>query len=358
MIADLLDQAWNTMPFPAFVIDADDSVIAANPAAEQLTKASLKSMKSKGLQRYFGSQSVVIDTIRQARAEHSSFTQYSVDVGTVETPPMICNVHVNFLSSDEGKVLLFVQPTGVAQKMSQSITHLTAARSVSAMAATLAHEIRNPLAGISGAAQLLAMNASQEDQKLAEMIGQEARRIGALVDRVEHFGDLRPTERKQLNIHDVLDRAVRSAQAGYGTHVTFIKDYDPSLPDAAGEADQLLQVFQNLIKNSVEAVGSKGGLIRLRTSYNSGVKFAVTGNRTENLPLQIEIIDNGGGIDENLIKEIFEPFVSSKVNGTGLGLSLVSKIVAGHGGLIECASSDNVTTFTVRLPIWREEKGK
>ena len=218
----------------------------------------------------------------------------------------------------------------------------------------LAHEIRNPLAGISGAAQLLAMNTSKEDTELAEMIGQETKRIGTLVDRFEHFSDDRPTMRNAFNIHDILDRAIRSAQAGFGSDVQFLKDYDPSLPDASGDGDQLLQVFQNLLKNSAEAVENGRGIIRVRTSYKSGVKFAISGTKRETLPLQIEFIDNGKGIAENIINDVFEPFVSTKSNGTGLGLSLVSKIVTNHGGLVECQSKETGTAITLRLPIWKK----
>ncbi|PIB24773.1 hypothetical protein BFP76_06235 [Amylibacter kogurei] len=351
-----LELIWETLPFPAFVVGRDNLIERGNPASEQLAQTSVKQMMGKPLSRYFGKNSIVIETIRQAHEQTSSFTQYGVDVATAERSVLPCNLHVHFLDVDRGKILLIIQPTGVAQKMSQSLGHMTAARSVSAMAATLAHEIRNPLAGIIGASQLLAMNADAEDSKLAEMIGQEAKRIGKLVDRVEHFGDQRPIGRASVNIHDVLDRASASARAGYGAHVTFDKNFDPSLPDAAGDADLLLQVFQNLIKNAVESVDDRGGIIKLRTSYNSGVKFAVSGHKTENLPLQIEVTDNGKGIPDTLIKEIFEPFVSSKVNGTGLGLSLVSKIIGSHGGLIECSSGEGRTTFIVRLPIWKKQK--
>lgn len=351
-----LDLIWETLPFPAFVIAADDTIMRANMAAEPLAQTSNAHMKGKLLSKYFGQNSIILDTLKQARDQVSSVTQYGVDVATATRREMSCNLYVTFLDADAGAILLILQPTGVAQKMSQSMTHITAARSVSAMAATLAHEIRNPLAGISGAAQLLAMNADSEDEKLAEMIEQEAKRIGMLVDRVEQFGDQRPTNRAAVNIHTVLERAVTAAQAGYGAHVTIHKDFDPSLPDAAGEFDPLMQVFQNLIKNASEAVGDQAGAIRLRTSYVSGMKFSMVGGKTESLPLQIEVSDNGKGIPDSLINEIFEPFVSSKVNGTGLGLSLVSKIIAGHGGLIECDSEDGRTRFVVRLPVWTDEK--
>jgi two-component system nitrogen regulation sensor histidine kinase GlnL len=356
MIALETNTVWNGLPFPALVLDGKRHVLEANTAAEQFLSASEKQIKKRGLPYFFGRNSIVMGTIAQAVADTSSVSQYGVDVSTAGQAAMSCNIYVNFLSPEDGTILLIVQPAGVAFKMSQSLTHLAAARSVTAMAGMLAHEIRNPLAGITGAAQLLAMNASDGDRELAEMIGQEAKRIGNLVDRVEHFGDQRPVERQPVNIHDVLDRASRSAKAGFASHVNFSLEYDPSLPEVAGDPDQLLQVFQNLIKNASEALPDARGQIRLRTSYNSGMKFAASGHRIENLPIQVEVIDNGKGIPESLIEDVFDPFVSSKSNGTGLGLSLVSKIVASHGGLIECSSGDGKTRFCVRLPIWRTKK--
>ncbi len=350
------ENIWNALPFPSFVVTSSGQITDANGAAEQLVSTSQRQMRQKNLSQIFHENSVVVGTVQQAVNDTGSVTQYNVDVTVENKSTALCNVYVSFLDSERSKLLLVVQPTGVAQKMSQSLTNLSAARSVTAMAAMLAHEIRNPLAGISGASQLLAMNASEEDVELAEMIAQEAKRIGQLVDRVEHFGDQRPMEPKPVNIHDVLDRAQRAATAGYASHVNFTVEYDPSLPDTAGDADQLLQVFQNLIKNAAEAVDEKRGMIKLRTSYNSGVKLAMQGNKTQNLPLQIEIIDNGRGVPENLISEVFDPFVTSKSNGTGLGLSLVSKIIAAHGGLIECSSKEGRTVFSVRLPIWRANK--
>ena len=344
---------WNTLPFPAFVVDAELRVIQGNSASEQIAQTSQRQMVGKKLSLFFGKNATVLDTLDQALKQNSSITQYSVNLTTVARTPYICDLHVSFMNAEKSEILLIIQPTGVAQKMGQSITHRTAARSVTAMAAMLAHEIRNPLAGISGAAQLLAMNAVGEDAELADLIDQEAHRIGTLVDRFEHFSDSRPASHKAFNIHDILDRSIRAAQAGFATNIQFSKDYDPSLPDASGDADQLLQVFQNLLKNAAESVSRDRGQIRVRTSYQSGVKYAVAGGKTETLPLQIEIIDNGKGIPENIKAEIFEPFVSSKVNGTGLGLSLVSKIMTGHGGLVECNSDESGTRFVLRLPIWK-----
>ena len=349
------EQIWSVLPFPAFVVNVNNRLSHANAAAEQLAKSSIKQLRDRDVGYLFGQDSVIANTISQAGSKIGSLMHYNIEVGLNDTEPVTCNVHVGPLDSKSGDLLLLIQPTGVALKMSRSLTHMAAARSVVAMSAMLAHELRNPLAGISGAAQLLSMNADEADLELTDLIETETRRIGKLIDRVENFSDNRPVALAAVNIHDVLDRAVRAAQAGFASGIEFVVDYDPSLPDAAGDGDQLLQVFQNIIKNAAEAIEGTHGRIKLRTSYNSGVKFTVAGNRTQNVPLQIAITDNGVGIPEALMEEIFDPFVTSKSNGSGLGLPLVSKIIAGHGGLVECDSTFGRTTFTIRLPIWRHK---
>lgn len=347
------EQIWSMLPFPALVIAPDDQVTEANAAAETILKTSQKQLRRRRLAELFGPSSVIVDTAAQARAGQGSLMQYNVEVALGGPRAVQCNVHLGWMSAPEAHLLLIIQPIGVAQKMSRSLTHMAAARSVEAMSAMLAHELRNPLAGISGAAQLLSMEAGAEAQELTDLIQQETRRIGQLVERVEHFSDSRPPEVQAVNIHDVLDRTRRAAKAGFAAHVNFTVDYDPSLPDAIGDPVQLQQVFQNLVKNAAEAAEKGRGAIKIRTSYNSGVKFASAGSKTETLPLQIEVIDNGKGIPGDLIGDIFEPFVTSKANGSGLGLPLVSKIVSAHGGLIECTSEPGRTRFCVRLPIWR-----
>ena len=347
-------QIWESLPFPAFILDGEQKVCAGNSYAEQVIGLSEKQMRKRTMEDIFGANSILVETLRQAIEKKSSFTQYGVELVTADRHPLFCDLHIRYLNEDQSRMMVIAHPTGVAQKMNQSLTHTTAARSVTAMASMLAHEIRNPLAGISGAAQLLAMNANDEDQKLAEMIEQETKRIGVLVNRFEAFGDDRPVARSPVNVHDVLDRAVRSALAGFGAAHNFLKEYDPSIPDAAGDEDQLLQVFQNLLKNACEAMETEGGSVRLITRYNSGVKFAANGTKTVSLPLQIEVQDNGRGIPPSILSDIFDPFVSSKSNGTGLGLSLVSKSIAAHGGLIECSSDSRGTRFTLRLPIWHQ----
>ena len=167
-----------------------------------------------------------MDVVGQARRNGVSVAQYNVMVTWSEQRPELQNVHATPLGEETGDVLILMHPQGMAEKMDRSLGHRSAARSVTGMAAMLAHEIRNPLAGISGAAQLLEMTLGDADRELTGLIQAEAARIGKLVDRVEQFGDLRPAQRRALNIHDVLDRARRSAQAGFAAHARFSEEFD------------------------------------------------------------------------------------------------------------------------------------
>jgi two-component system, NtrC family, nitrogen regulation sensor histidine kinase GlnL len=353
MLAANLDAVWSAIPYPAIMISGDDIILAANPAAESAAGMSLRQMKKLPITRILGEGSAVLDVVHQARRSEVSVAQYDVPVGWLEAPGQVHTVHAAPLHDRPGEVLLLLHPQGMADKMDRSLSHRSAARSVTGMAAMLAHEIRNPLAGISGAAQLLEMSLGDSEREFTGLIQEEAARIGKLVDRVEQFGDLRPANRRPLNIHDVLDRARRAARAGYASHARFTEDFDPSLPPTAGDFDQLLQVFQNLLKNAAEAVPRVGGVINITTAYRPGVKMMHPSGQSESLPLVVTITDNGPGVPETLIRDIFDPFVSSKVNGTGLGLSLVSKFISDHGGTVDCDSRPGRTRFQVRLPVWK-----
>ncbi len=346
-----LDQIWGAIPYPAFILAADNTVAACNSEAEAFTAMSRKQLIGKPLARYVGAESAVLDGLAQARQGSVSVVLYNMEIAWADRPGQSFTLRASQVQDAEGQVLMLLHPRGMADQMDRSLSNRSAARSVTGMAAMLAHEIKNPLAGISGAAQLLSMSLDDGDQELTELIQQESRRIANLVERVEQFGELRPINRADVNIHDVLDRAKRAAQAGFARHVRFREQYDPSLPPTIGDADQLMQVFQNLLKNAAEAVPEVGGMITLRTGYQPGVKLALPGGRSEKLPLMVSIIDNGTGIPENLIRDVFDPFVSSKANGSGLGLSLVSKVLTDHGGVVECESVPGRTEFRVRLPI-------
>ena len=186
-------------------------------------------------------------------------------------------IHVAPMVDSQGWAVVSLLEQTRAQKIGQQLEHRNSARSVTAMAALLAHEVKNPLSGIRGAAQLLGQGASEDDRKLTQLICDEADRIVALVNRMEVFSDDRPLKQNPVNIHVVLERVRQVAENGFAKSVKFIERYDPSLPPVAGDKDQLVQVFLNLVKNAAEAVPSKDGEILLSTAYQPGVRVAVQG---------------------------------------------------------------------------------
>ncbi len=346
--ADIL---WASLPVPAILIDPEDRLIDLNPAAEQFLNTSEKMLRGQPVFDRLAVDAPLEQVFERVRANHSTLYINEVDVGTGDRAPVICNLQAAPLADREGVILLLISPREFADRMGRGQGMKTAARSAIGMAEMLAHEIKNPLAGITGAAQLLSMNLASEDVELADLIVEETRRIVKLLEQVEQFGNLRPPEQKPVNIHDVLDRARRSALLGFAARMTILEDYDPSLPATLGDADQLLQVVLNLLKNAAEAAGDRPGTIRLRTFYDATLRLRRVDGSGTRLPLQIEITDDGPGIPPEMVGDIFDPFVSGRENGTGLGLALVSKIIADHQGWISVDSVPGRTTFRMSLPV-------
>lgn len=349
MTAGDYEQIWQAMPNPGVTLDADNRVSDLNGAAEHFLARSRRSIVGRDLMRFAGEDSRLSDLVRRVRAGEQALSEYNVEFGWPDAPPRMVDIFATPLEGDA--LLLLIHPRANAEVMGRQLTSRDAARSVVGMASMLAHEIKNPLAGISGAAQLLEMNAGPEDAELTTLIRDEADRIEALVRKVEEFGDFGLARRRAVNIHDVLDRAAKSAKAGFAAHVRFVEEYDPSLPPTLSDADQLIQVMMNLLKNAAEATPAVGGVIMLKTAYRAGLKVRTHRGQAESLPLQVTISDNGTGVPEDLKSHIFEPFVTSKATGSGLGLALVSKIIADHGGVISCDSAPGYTKFRMLLPV-------
>jgi two-component system, NtrC family, nitrogen regulation sensor histidine kinase GlnL len=344
----------NALKDVILVIDRSEEICFANTAAEQFFGMGIATLCQRSLSNIVASDSPLLGLVGQVLAVSQSVAEYGADLGLPGAPTRPVDIQVTPVTDGNEYVLVELKERSIAKKMDRLLVHRGAARSVAGMAAVLAHEIKNPLSGIRGAAQLMEGTVTEDDKPLTRLIQDESDRICGLVDRMEVFADGRPAAADPVNIHQVLEHVRMIAENGFARHVRFIEAYDPSLPPIPGDRDQLIQVCLNLVKNAAEAVPEKGGEITLETAFRHGVRLALPGTGEKvGLPLEISIRDNGPGVPEDLRSHMFDPFVSTKERGSGLGLALVAKIVADHGGVIECDSEPRRTTFRLLMPMHR-----
>lgn len=347
------DSILNSVSACVFVIDRKGRLHYTNASGEQLLQASASYLQGQTLNSFIPHDSPIMALIDQARIDQANISENSIPLETPRIGKQLVNANACPLVDDPDMIILTLSRRSLADQIARQMKHRSAARTVSAMSAMLAHEIKNPLSGIRGAAQLLETSLTDDDKPLTSLITTETDRICALVDRMEAFTDGRPSKRDGVNIHQVLEHVRQLAQNGFGKKVKFIEQYDPSLPPVYGNKDQLIQVVLNLVKNACEAAAHDNAEIILKTAYQHGVKLAVAGSkRRVHLPLMVSIQDNGPGIPEDLRQHLFEPFVTTKPKGSGLGLALVAKMIGDHGGLIECESTSSKTIFRIMLPMY------
>lgn len=348
----------NALPHPVILVGGDLHVRSANDAAQAFFQASAAVLARHPLNQFVPFGSPLLTLIEQVRDRGSSVNEYRVDIGTPRIGgERIVDIYAAPATEGSGDVVVMLQERTMADKMDRQLTHRGAARSVTGLAAMLAHEIKNPLSGIRGAAQLLEQSVDDDDRALTRLITDEADRIVKLVDRMEVFSDERPIEREPVNIHAVLEHVRRLAQSGFARDIRVVEEYDPSLPPVWANRDQLVQVFLNLVKNAAEAlVDTPDAEIVLSTAFRPGVRLSVPGTRERvSLPMEFCVRDNGPGVPAEIQAHMFDPFVTTKTNGTGLGLALVAKIIGDHGGVIECDSQPRRTVFRILLPAFSDK---
>jgi len=345
-----------SFPDIILIIDKENKVLFVNSAAEDFLYLSRGKILGKRLDKFFFKDSPLFDLLKKVKSHSDVIRDEEFYLASIRSKKNLFSAQVSGVTNYPGVRVIRLQEKAITKEISQRFQSIHAGQSLSVMSKVFAHEIKNPLSGIRGAAQLLEDKIPGEDFDLTKMIRDEVDRICRLVDKIDVFNGDYFFLKSELNIHKILEHVKTISLNGFAKRIIFEKNYDPSLPPIAGHEDQLIQAFLNLIKNSSEALGNKEGRILLKTLYSHPSRTASNGSAYDDLPIVVEIHDNGSGISKAILNSMFDPFITTKKTGSGLGLSVASKIISDHGGTIEFTSKPGETICSVRFPI--NSKGK
>jgi len=337
------------------VLDATLSVAYANPAAEQMLGVSFQQMARRPLLTAAPALAPLQPLLRLALETGQGFARRSLAVAQPQEAEgdavLDCSVSVPDAAQGRPQVLLEFVDASRRVRMDREnalLAQLEASRSI---VRQLAHELRNPLGGIRGAAQLLDRQLDSSAQKdYTGLIIREVDRLAALTTAL--LGPERPPSREQVNVHQLLEHVRQLAEAEAGKGVTIERDYDPSLPPVNVDKGQIIQAMLNIVKNAIAVMGNEGRLVfRTRALMNETI-----GSVSHRLVACVEIEDNGPGVPDEIRQTLFYPLVTGREGGSGLGLAVAQNLVGRHGGLIEFASRPGRTIFRMLFPI--EEPGR
>ena len=357
------------LPAAILVVDAQGLCRAMNGAAENLLQVGRKNLVGRKLAEIVFADCPLFTLIEQCGHGGSAVSDAEMTIGGPRLHLEHISVEVAPLDDADGMVVVSIRDRQLEHRMARQSAAAESAQSVRAMAGMLAHEIKNPLAGIRGAAQLLESKVAPAEAALAALIREESDRIVGLVNGVESFADDRVPALAAVNVHEVLDHVCKLARVSFARDAVLRELYDPSLPAVRGNRDLLIQIFLNLIKNAAEAFhrpeepmsekpAQKPGEITVTTAYQAGLRIGERNKAHRQLRrIAVTVADDGPGVPEALLGNLFDPFVSSKPGGRGLGLPLVAKLVRAHDGVIEFSSRPGQTRFTVLLPIADDSDG-
>ena len=345
----------NELRTPVFLINKSNKINYINEIGEEFFGISSSMLIGKKINELIPNDSPILNLIERVRKNKTGITEESLDFSNLNFPNRKVRVHVVPLSFDNDKIIIQISQLALSEMFQSQRINSKISKSFSSMVDMLMHELKNPLAGIKGASQLIESDVKNNSNllELTNLISIECDRVEDLLNRMEQISNNNNNklDYESLNIHEILNHCKRVAENSFGEKINFINDFDPSLPRLFANKNLLIQIIINLLKNATEASQKKGN-IKIKTSFNSN-KITSFGKEEipTQLPLQIEIIDFGIGIPSNLLSNIFDPFVSSKKEGKGLGLSVVASGLEEMGAVINVSSNPGLTNFCINFPL-------